>query len=161
MEQFDLEHIVRQMHYERALNYRKNQLEDFTETDWFAYKRYIGDFYERFIPLSWKQVMERNLIYKKPHLVHAADTRPDFYKKLFLKAAMFKVGKHDFIVRAPQQVFDRQTSKYVENVTATGEPDYMYYSNVSDIRTEAVHPCKYHIAIFLSSHASSLSLSIS
>ena len=101
-EQFDQEHIIRQMLYEKVLGYRRSDPEQFTETDWFNYNQYIGHFYERFAPYNWKQTIQRNLNYKKPHLIHATDTRPDFYKKLFMMAAMFTVGRHDFIVRAPQ-----------------------------------------------------------
>ena len=79
-EQFDIEHVIRQMQYERVLGYRKSDQEQFTETDWFNYKQYIGQFFERFVPSGWKQVIQKNLTYKKPHMIHAADTRPDFYK---------------------------------------------------------------------------------
>ena len=40
------------------------------------------------------------------------------------------------------QIFDRENSKYVDNITVSGMPDYMYFTNVSDIRAEDVHPCK-------------------
>ena len=45
------------MQYERVVAYRKSELEMFTETDWFNYKRYIAEFFERFVPSPWKQVI--------------------------------------------------------------------------------------------------------
>jgi hypothetical protein len=53
---------------------------------------------------------------------------------------MFKVGKHEFIVRAPQQVFDRNYYEWVDRGDA--EPEYSYFTTVSDIRVEEIHPCK-------------------
>ena len=54
---------------------------------------------------------------------------------------MFKVGKHEFIVRAPKEVYDRETCEYFEDDdNETGEPEYMYYTTVSDIRVEEIHP---------------------
>ena len=41
-EQFDMEYIIRQMQYERVLNYRKSKPEEFTDYDWFNFKKYIG-----------------------------------------------------------------------------------------------------------------------
>ena len=49
-----MEHIIRQMQYERVLGYRKSDQDQFTETDWFNYKQYIGQFFERFVPSPWK-----------------------------------------------------------------------------------------------------------
>jgi len=43
-------------------------------------------------------------------------------------------------VRAPCQVYNRESGLFVNNVSVSGEPDYMYFSNVSDIRPEDVHP---------------------
>ena len=36
-EQFDQEHIIRQMLYEKVLGYRRSDPELFTDTDWFNY----------------------------------------------------------------------------------------------------------------------------
>ena len=77
-------------------------------------------FYEEKIPLNWKEILERNLPYKKPNLVFAANTRPDYYKELFIFAAMLKVGKHEYIIRTP----------------GTEKPEYYFFSNVCDIRAE-------------------------
>ena len=57
-------------------------------------------------------------------------------------AAMFKVGKHEFIIRHPKQTFDRDSCEYEENCSEGEEPNYSYYSDMSDIRVEEVHPCK-------------------
>lgn len=89
---------------------------------------------------DWKVILQKTLLYKKPHLVFGSDTRDDFYRNLFMMATMFKVGKHEFIVRAPKMIYDRMTCEYMENETRSGEPDYMYFTNVSDIRPEEVHP---------------------
>ena len=53
---------------------------------------------------------------------------------------MFKVGKHEFIVRAPEQVYSHETYDFVDNRNADGGPEYMYFTNVSDIRVEEIHP---------------------
>ena len=57
---------------------------------------------------------------------------------------MFRVGRHEYVVRSPKEFFDRSTAKFVEqninNCDKEREPDYMYFSNVSDIRPEEVHP---------------------
>ena len=65
------------------------------------FKEYVTKFYEEKIDLNWKEVFERNLPYKKPNLVYAANTRADFYKNLFVFAAMLKVGRHEYIIRSP------------------------------------------------------------
>ena len=74
---------------------------------------------------DWKHVISTSILYKKPHLVHAANTRPDYYQKLFVSAHFFGVGKHDFIVRTPGP-----------------QPHYMYASTISDIRSEDPPTCK-------------------
>ena len=79
-------------------------------------------------------------MYKKPHLVNAAYTREDFHRNLFFMAANFKVGKHEYIVRAPAKTYDSLTNDYQNNLNHQGEPHYMYFTNVSDIRPEEVHP---------------------
>jgi len=89
VEQFDIEFIIRQMQYDKVLSYRRGDRDQFTQTDWLNYKRYSALFYERDVALGWKQVVKSHLLYKKPHMVFAADTRPDFYKSLFVMAAMF------------------------------------------------------------------------
>ena len=53
---------------------------------------------------------------------------------------MFKVGKHEFIIRAPEQVYSHEIFDFVDNRNIDGEPDYMYFTNVSDIRVEEIHP---------------------
>ena len=93
------------------------------------------------MPNTWKHILPKHLQYKKPHLVFATDTRPDFYRNLFYAAAMFKVGKHEFIVREPKQVFDRYTFEWEDRDVPA--PGYSYFTNVSDIRVEDIHPCKY------------------
>jgi hypothetical protein len=65
------------------------------------------------------------MIYKKPHLVHAANTRPDYFHKLFVFARFFSVGRHDFIIRTPGP-----------------DPEYMYSSTITDIRSEEPPSCK-------------------
>ena len=59
-------------------------------------------------------------------------------------AAMFKVGKHEFIIRQPEQIYDRETCEFVNSREECDEPHYMYYSDISDIRVEEVHPCKFN-----------------
>ena len=81
-------------------------------------------------------------MYKKPHLIYGAETRDDFYKNLHMMFAMFRVGKHDYIVRTPEKVYDRVSCEYVDTRDAGKQPDYMYFTNVSDIRVEETHPCK-------------------
>ena len=85
-------------------------------------------------------MLTKFLLYKKPHLVNAAHTREDYYHKLHVMFAMFKVGRHDFLVRAPKLNYNRAKHQYEESENVLGEPDYYYYSNVSDIRPEDVHP---------------------
>ena len=90
--------------------------------------------------------MAKHLLYKKPHVVYGANTRKDFYKSLFMFATMFKVGKHEFIVRYPKQAYNHRTAEYFANfgdddsVISSCEPDYAYFTNVSDIRVENPHP---------------------
>ena len=105
------------------MSYGQNTYGELTMRQKEFFKKYVVDFYEHEIELNWKEVFERNLPYKKPHLVYAANTRPDFYKNLFVFASMFKVGKHEFIVRSP----------------GIEDPKYYYYSSVSDIRAEQIH----------------------
>ena len=90
------------------------------------YYKYVVEFFEENIELNWKEVFEKYLPYKKPHIIFGANTRPDFYKKLFVFASMFKVGKHEFIIRS----------------AGVEDPKYYYYSSVSDIRAEDIHHCK-------------------
>ena len=59
--------------------------------------------------------LAKHLLYKKPHVVFGANTRKDFYKSLFMLAAMFKVGKHEFIVRYPKQAYNRNMGDYFMN----------------------------------------------
>ena len=51
--------------------------------------------------------------------------------------SMFRVGRHEYVVRLPKERFDRNQAQFVPH---TGPPDYMYFTNVSDIRPEDVHP---------------------
>lgn len=57
---------------------------------------------------------------------------------------MFKVGKHEFIIRQPEQIYDREACEFVNSREECDEPHYMYYSDISDIRVEEVHPCKFN-----------------
>ena len=102
------------------MSYGQNTFEELTTRQRDFYKKYVVEYFESEIELNWKEVFERYLPYKKPNLVFGANTRKDFYKNLFVFAGMFKVGKHEFIVRSP----------------GTENPTYFYYSNVSDIRCE-------------------------
>ena len=103
-----------------VMGYNQNTYEDLKPRQREYYKEYVVDFFEKDIDLNWKEVFERHLPYKKPHLVYGANTRPDYYKKLFVFFSMLKVGKHEFIVRSP----------------GIEDPKYYYYSSVSDIRAE-------------------------
>lgn len=103
----------------------------------------MATFFEQHTPQNWKETLQKTLLYKQPHLVHASDTRVDFYKTLWMMASMFKVGKHEFIIREPAQFYDRETCEFVDcNDFESDGPHYMYYSDISDIRTEEIHPCK-------------------
>jgi hypothetical protein len=84
----------------------------------------IEHFYKN-IRYDWKYVLSTSLMYKKPHLVYAANTRPDYYGKLFVFASFLRVGRHDFIIRTPGQ-----------------NPEYMYSSTIVDIRSEDPPSCK-------------------
>ena len=57
-------------------------------------------------------------------------------------ATMFKVGKHEYIIRAPEKIYDRDSCSYVNSREEDEEPHYMYFSDISDIRVEEIHPCK-------------------
>lgn len=100
------------MHFDKVLPYRKSELHEFDEKDHANYGKYVCNFFETWAPDSWKQVLQKRLLYKKPHLVNAIDTRSDFYHSLFLIAAMFRVGKHEFIVREPRETYDRTSHAY-------------------------------------------------
>ena len=69
--------------------------------------------------------MAQKINYKKPHLTNGANTRKDYFNKLFVHVNFFTVGKHDYIVR-----------------TAGANPHYMYSTMISDIRTEEPPACK-------------------
>ena len=102
------------MHTDVILPNRKTTTASFAQNDWVNFRNYTRDYYENeHVPLSWKQILQKHLLYKKPHLVFGADTREDFYKQLFMVAANFKVGKHEYLVRWPMEVFDRETNQYV------------------------------------------------
>ena len=90
------------MHTDKVLLYRKNEQGHFTSNDWINFRKYTATFYEDHALRMWKQILPKNLLYKQPHLINAAHTREDFYKQLHFMAAMFKVGKHEFIIRHPQ-----------------------------------------------------------
>ena len=129
------------MQLEKVLSYKKSDPANFDEEEEKQYRIYIRDFHENYAPESWKNIMQKTLLYKKPHLVNAIDARDTFYHSLFMHPAMFQVGKHEFVIRAPVEVYDRSTGLFVEdNSNLLREPDYFYYSNVSDIRPEDVHP---------------------
>ena len=138
--QFDKEQIIQKMHFDKVLPYRKSDPDQFTEQEMLHYKSYICELFENYAPESWKQMLTKFLLYKKPHLVNAVHTREDYYHKLHVMFAMFKVGRHEFLVRAPKLEYNRAIHQYQETENLLGEPDYFYYSNVSDIRPEEVHP---------------------
>ena len=101
------------MQFDRVLSYRKSDLEEFDNRDHLNYRKYMCSFYETWAPNSWKQVLQKRLSYKKPHLVNAVDTRSDFCHSLFLMAAMFRVGRHEFVVREPREIYDRTSHTFV------------------------------------------------
>ena len=101
---------------------QSNSIEGLNKNQKIFFNEYVTKFYEEKIDLNWKEVFERKLPYKKPNLVFAANTRTDFYKNLFVFAAMLKVGRHEYIIRTPGK-----------------KPDYFFFSNVSDIRAEQIH----------------------
>jgi len=104
------------MHFDKVLTYRKNDPISFEEDEEEIYRRYTCQFYEEgHAPESWKNVLQKTLLYKKPHLINAADTREDFYHTLFMHPAMFRVGRHDFVIRAPLNRYDRQTGLFVHD----------------------------------------------
>ena len=105
------------------MSYGQNTFAELTTRQKEFFRKYVIDYFENEIELNWKEVFERYLPYKKPHLVFGANTRSDFYKNLFVFAGMLKVGKHEFIVRSP----------------GVEDPVYYYYSSVSDIRCEQIH----------------------
>ena len=70
-------------------------------------------------------MIQNTLKYKKPHLVHAANTREDFCGNLFVYPSFFPVGKHEYIVRTPGP-----------------NPNYMFSTTITDIRLEEVAECK-------------------
>ena len=119
------------MHFDKVLPYKKADPATFDEEEQVAYRNYTREFYENFAPDSWKSVLQKTLLYKKPHLVNALDTRDDFYHKLFMHPTMFKVGRHDFVIRAPMEQYDKASGLFKPNENFFGEPDYFYYSNVS------------------------------
>ena len=121
--QFTQEAVFRKMKEHAVMSYAQNSYAELTARQKEFYKKYVVDFFEYDTPLNWKEVLERYLPYKKPHMVFAANTRPDFYKTLFVFASMFKVGQHEFIVRS----------------AGAEDPKYYYYSSVSDIRAEDIH----------------------
>jgi hypothetical protein len=146
------EELIDWMHLDSVLPFRKTSTDMMNPTELCTYKKYICDFYEDNAPNNWKHVLPKHLLYKKPHLVFGTGTRPDFCRKLFYAAAMFKVGKHEFIVRAPKQVYDRKTFEWVDSPQTA--PQYTYFTNVSDIRVEDVHPCKYLSKLLILLHFS-------
>ena len=121
----------------KVIPQRKSKVESFEERDWLHFRRFKCEFYEKFAPDSWKHILKKSLLYKKPHLVNAVNTRPDFYHSLFMVPAMFRVGRHEYVVRLPKERYDRNLGDFVID---GGKPDYMYFTNVSDIRPEDVHP---------------------
>ena len=90
------------MQFDKVLSYRKSEFKNLTQSDFFNWKRYQAMFYEQHVSQDWKQVIKTDLLYKRPHMVNGGNTRPDFYKSLFIVASMFKVEKHEFIIRAPE-----------------------------------------------------------
>ena len=86
---------------DKVLPYRKSDTSNFTKDDWFNHKKYTKKFYEEDIPINWKEILQKQLLFKKPHLINAVNTRADYYRSLFFMASMFKVGRHEFIIRAP------------------------------------------------------------
>ena len=118
--QFTEEKIFQSMKDDRLMGYDQTALKEFQIPN---FKKYVREFFEYEIDLNWKEVLERYLPYKKPHMVFAANTREDFYKNLFVFASMFKVGNHEFIIRS----------------AGPEKPKYYYYSSVSDIRAEDLH----------------------
>ena len=70
-----------------------------------------------------------------------------------MMAAMFKVGKHEYIIRAPEKIYDRETCEYVDSREEGEEPHYMYYSDISDIRVEEIHPCKFSLKLAIKTNA--------
>ena len=110
--QFDKHYVINMMMFENVLDHTKDQTYKFEDDDWPTFRRYSSIFYEEHAKLHWKQIIQKHLMYKKPHLVNAAYTREDFHRNLFFMAANFKVGKHEYIVRAPAKTYDSLTNDY-------------------------------------------------
>ena len=122
--QYDDDYVFNLMKAAGKMGYgQSNDMESLTKKQLGEFQEFVVKFYNEKIPVSWKEVFEHSLPYKKPNLVFGANTRPDYYKKLFVFASMLKVGKHEFIVRSPG----------LEN------PNYYFFSNVCDIRAEQIH----------------------
>ena len=112
------------MHFDKVLPYRKSERSQFDADDELNFKRYTAAYFETGAPFKWKGILQKHLLYKKPHLIHAADTRDDFYKNLFMMAAFFRVGRHEFIVRSPEKIYDRDCCEYVDTRREGEPPDY-------------------------------------
>lgn len=125
------------MQQAKVISNRRTHVDDFDEKDWLNFRQYKCEHFETHTVDSWKQILQRSLLYKKPHLVNAVDTRKDFYHSLFMIPAMFRVGRHEYVIRSPKEIYDRETHQFMQDER---EPDYMYFSNVSDIRPEEIHP---------------------
>ena len=46
-----------------------------------------------------------------------------------------------------EKIYDRESCEYVDSREEDEEPDYMYYSDISDIRVEEIHPCKFSFTL--------------
>jgi hypothetical protein len=90
----------------------------------------VEEFWYSAFTRNWKDVVSNSLSYKKPHIAYGANTRKDFYGRLFLLPTFLSVGRHDYIVRSPDAA-------------------YYYFSTISDIRTEEPPSCKCHTSNFL------------
>ena len=127
------------MRKERAVpySYTAADMDKFSANQHRAFLKFTARYFERELALNWKEVLKEKLLYKKPHLVFAAETRPDFYRQLFVLFSMMKTGKHDFVIRTPKYSYNSETYDYNKE---EDEPEYMYFSTICDIRAEDVHP---------------------
>ena len=73
--QYEQAAIISRMHLDKVLSYRKTDPEKFDEDELVHFRRYTRIFYEEMVPEKWKQVLQRSLLYKKPHLAFAVNTR--------------------------------------------------------------------------------------
>ena len=74
--QYEDDYVFNMMKQSGKMGYgQSNSMESLTKKQLGQFDEFVVKFYQEKIPLSWKEVFERNLPYKKPNLVHAANTR--------------------------------------------------------------------------------------